>query len=68
MTSRKLRLRSETLGELTSDELRRVIGATHAGCPTHGGTSCDSCVTLPVNDCLDRLTGPAQTAIEITSN
>lgn len=48
---RTLRLTREVLGELTTDQLRSVAGGTHLGCATHGNTSCDSCPTLPLNEC-----------------
>ena len=48
---RTLRVNKEVVGDLTPDQLRAVAGASHAGCATHG-QSCDSCLTVPLNECF----------------
>ncbi|HWL34689.1 MAG TPA: hypothetical protein VNQ77_00710 [Frankiaceae bacterium] len=64
---RSLRLRRETLAELTTDELYGVVGGTHAGCVatndcTHETIDyCQPTPTLPVRDCLTLRTSCIQT-------
>ena len=54
--TRNLRLRSEVLAELTTDELRGVAGAaeTTYACSRYQCPTLDNCIpTLPLNVCLD---------------
>jgi natural product precursor len=56
--ARKLRLRSETLGELSTGELRQVVGGTHVGCTpatdncTHGACGTGTETLAPIRSCI----------------
>lgn len=52
---RRLTLRGESLAALTSDELAGVVGGSHACEVTHGESIDQSCQTVPVTVCWDRL-------------
>ena len=51
-TTTKLVLSKETLRSLSAKRLGEVVGGTWqgtcAGCPTHGGNSCDICDEQPI--------------------
>lgn len=56
MPERKLTLRADRIGDLATDELRRIAGGSHT-CPTVGITfaeTCDGCrvPTMPARLCF----------------
>lgn len=55
---RTLHLRSEILGELTTDELKVVAGGTTYACSRYDCPTLDYCIpTLPLNPCLTKVKG-----------
>jgi hypothetical protein len=64
--ARRLRLRRESLGELSAGELERIVGGTHVGCNgvtdacTHG--ACATETVKPVHSCI----GPCYTEPQYT--
>jgi hypothetical protein len=52
---RTLNLRSEVLSELTTDEMRGVVGGTTYACTRYECPTLDHCIpTLPINICLHK--------------